>query len=196
MASPVPIATTTPMPIIKLRIPPDSKFLTPIIKVPRVPRELQNVFIESNRGGSVEQAPPGVNFTRKWIDKTKTSERNKKNRLLFGGKEKHFVFDRNLPPSHRGGEGEKDAAGGGDTRWASACTQEKCNSAPRAPIRRSQGECSPRASPRGKMDAAPRLIARISICSLSLGASSEDSPAQPPKRCVQMNAHPPKRLYQ
>jgi hypothetical protein len=196
MASHVPIASTTYIPIIKSSIPSDAKLPAPIIKETRVPRELQKVFIESNRGGFVKRAPPGVNFTRKWFDKTKTPEWKKKNRLLFGSREKHFVFDKNLPPSHRGGEGEKDAAGCGDTRWASACTQEKVNTAPRAPARRSQEECSPHAPPQGKLYAAPRpLTLLMSVSRLSISAtSSEGSPiARPPKRCEQMNAQPPKR---
>jgi hypothetical protein len=166
---------------------------TPIIKGTRVPRELQNVLIESNRGGSLKQAPSSVNFTRKWFDKTKTSDKKKPRRRLLFGRETRFIFDKNLPPSHRGGEGEKDA-GGGDTRWASACTQEKCNSAPRAPSRRSQGESSPHASRRGKLDADPRLLAWMNSSSTSLDTSTEYSPTRRPKQCVQMNAHSaPKR---
>jgi hypothetical protein len=171
MASHVPIASPTSIPIIKSSIPSDAKLPAPIIKETRVPRELQRVFIESSRGASVKRAPPGVSFIRKWFDKTNAQENKKKNGLFFGSREKHFVFDRNLPPAHRGGEGEKDAAGWGDTRWASACTQEKMNSAPRVPSRR-QGECSPNASPRGKLYAAPRPLALMSR--LSLGASSEE----------------------
>jgi hypothetical protein len=138
-ASPVPIASPNYIPVIESRIPSHGKLPAPIIKETRVPRELQKVFIESSsRGGSVNCAPPVVNFTRKWFRKTKTPEKKKKkNRLFFGSREKHFVFEKNLPPSHRGGEGEKDASGCGDTRWASACTLEKSNTAPRAPSRRS-----------------------------------------------------------
>jgi hypothetical protein len=196
MASPVPIATPTPTPIIKSRIPLDGKLpAVSIIKETRVPRELQKIFLESSRGSSVKQAPPGVTFTRNWLDKTKISERKKQNRLLFVSREKHIVFDRNLPvPSHRVGEGEKNAGGCGDTRWASACTQGKCNAPPRAPSRRSQGEWSPHASPRGKIYAAPRPLNLNSISRLSLGLSaSEESSERPMKQCVQMNAQPPKR---
>jgi hypothetical protein len=153
MASPGPIATPTPIPIIKSRIPSDGNMPVSIIKETRIPRELQNIFLESSRGGSVKQAPPGVTFIRNWLDKTKPSERKKKNWLFFGSREKHIVFDRSVPvPSVIVGEGgaEKNPAGCGETRWASACSNEKCNSAPRVPSRRSQGEQSHHASPRGK----------------------------------------------
>jgi hypothetical protein len=110
---------------------------TPIIKETRVPRELHNVLIESNRGLSVKQAPSVVNLSHKWFDKTKTSDTKKKKqprRQLLFGRATHFIFDKNLPSSHRGGgEGENDA--GGDARWASSCTKEKSNSAPRLPSR-------------------------------------------------------------
>jgi hypothetical protein len=195
MASPVPIATSTPIPIIKSRIPLDGKLpAVSIIKETRVPRELQKMFLESSRGSSVKQAPPGVTFTRNWLDKIKISERKKQNRLLFGSREKHTVFDRHSPaPSYRAGEEEKNAIGCGDTRWASACTQEKCNLAPRVPFRRSQGKWSPHASPRGKLYAAPRPLTLIIISRLSIGLSSEDSSERPLKQCVQMNSQPPKR---
>jgi hypothetical protein len=195
MASPGPIATPTPIPIIKSRIASECK-LSPvsIIKETRIPRELQKIFLKSSRGGSVNQAPPSVTFTRNWLDKTKPSESRKRNRLFFGSREKHIVFDSNLPaPSKRVGEGEKN-----DTRWASACTHEKCNSAPRVPSRRSRGEWSPHASPRGKRNAAPRPLTLISISRLSIGLSSEEdcSPERPLKQCVHMNAQPPRRPVQ
>jgi hypothetical protein len=178
MASPGPIATPTAIPIIKSRIHSDGELPVSIIKETRIPRELQKIFLESSRGGSVKQAPPGVTFTRNWSDKTKPSERKKRNWNFFGSREKkHIVFDRNVPvPSQRVGEGENNAAGCGETRWASACTKEKSNSAPRVPSRRSRGELSPRASPRGKIYAAHRPLTLISISRLTIGLPSENPP--------------------
>ena len=93
---------------------------------PRIPLELQQVFLASNRGQEVDKAPKHGFFVRRWFARPKEQHNNPKRGLSFG-KDKTVLFDKHLPSNEHIPVSIKH-------RWQSS-SEAGSTSLPRIPIR-------------------------------------------------------------